>query len=703
MAGGKMLLQHFDFEIRSGQHIALVGVNGAGKTTLLRLINGELALERDDYRQGKGIFSDGVYRTGILKQNPFGYVGGGEEQTLPAYKDTEPADDWDLTGEEYLGFEVPGQEIVQEYDDMDIRIDREKELGRLMQGLALSREDLEKSVRELSGGQQTKLALIKLILDSPDILLLDEPTNHLDVDALMWLEEFIRNYRGAVVMVSHDRYFLDETAQVVYELTSGKLVRYQGNYTQYRNQKRKKDALLRRKYEQQQKEIERLEKLITRFKNRPRKAAFARSRKTILDRMERVPKPERAPDHIFAGEILPDHTGPKWVVEADKLCPGYENLPLFELSMRIRRGQKIGVIGPNGAGKTTLLKTVAGRLSPVSGKCLLNEGVEIGYFDQMVSLEEIGGSDSLSDGSGRDVTVLSFFRKQFPLMEEGEIRKYLAGYLFRGRDTGKELSMLSGGEKARLALAAILGKKPNFLMLDEPTNHMDIPARETLESAFQAYRGTILFISHDRYFTEQVADSLLIINPGSDGGMGSVRYYPFGYRHYMERLKALQKAAGWQKPAAGSDDQQGNENKEEIRNTDRQLSSSMSSLSALVQAEDAALIEGLQKVPEKTPMQARQMSTAEAQYDWEMTLAKRALEEAREKVTRCEQALAEAQIREWAAFGAGEEPGEWTGDNTAELLTAAQAEEELQKAREEYQASSIIWYDLWQETHPDPE
>ena len=490
--GGETILSHIDFEIQGNQKIAVVGRNGAGKTTLLRLIAGELSLDRDDRRQGPGITASRQLTVEMLGQQAL----AGEERTV----------------EELVMLNCPAKGPFDRE-----RFEYEREYDTLFTGLGFQKEDKKRSVAAFFGGQKTKIALIQLLLKKPDLLLLDEPTNHLDMETASWLEGYLRQYPGAVVMVSHDRFFMDRTADIVYELEQGKLTRYPGNYTNYREQKRKNYEIQMKSYLRQQEEIERQEELIKRFKNKPSKAAFARSRKKILERMHPVEKPREDMAHIFTGTITPLIPGSKWVFEAEHLKIGYDKHPLLELSLRSRKGQKIGILGVNGSGKTTFLKTVAGFLPAVAGDCALGNNITIGYFDQY------------SAAIQSEKTVVEHFSDLFPSLTDKEVRTILGAYLFKGKDGAKRVDDLSGGEKARLVLAELLQSRPNFLILDEPTNHMDIQAKETLESAFQAYEGTILFVSHDRYFIRQVAKSVLIFENNA------AFYYPFGYEHYLER------------------------------------------------------------------------------------------------------------------------------------------------------------------------
>ena len=313
--GGETILSHIDFEIQGNQKIAVVGRNGAGKTTLLRLIAGELSLDRDDRRQGPGITASRQLTVEMLGQQAL----AGEERTV----------------EELVMLNCPAKGPFDRE-----RFEYEREYDTLFTGLGFQKEDKKRSVAAFSGGQKTKIALIQLLLKKPDLLLLDEPTNHLDMETASWLEGYLRQYPGAVVMVSHDRFFMDRTADIVYELEQGKLTRYPGNYTNYREQKRKNYEIQMKSYLRQQEEIERQEELIKRFKNKPSKAAFARSRKKILERMLPVEKPREDMAHIFTGTITPLIPGSKWVFEAEHLKIGYDKHSLLELSLRIRKGQK---------------------------------------------------------------------------------------------------------------------------------------------------------------------------------------------------------------------------------------------------------------------------------------------------------------------------------------------------------------------------
>lgn len=578
--GGQTILSHVDFYIKEKEKIAVVGKNGAGKTTLLRLLAGELQLDRDD-RRG---MSSGAHGKETACKNSLGIVTS-RNITIGMLRQVDSSNQ-DKTIEEILLESCPDRDTYSKE-----RFDYEMEYDRLFTGFGFEKEEKSRTLGSFSGGEQTKISLIKLLLEKPDLLLLDEPTNHLDMKTVEWLEDYLINYPKAVVMVSHDRAFLDAVATGVYELENGSLHRYAGNYTQYRQQKLKNLQIQRKAYERQQAEIAHNNELIDKFKHKPKKAAFARSRKTMLARMKLIEKPVEDEAHIFTGNIEPQFPGGKWVYEAKKLKIGYDGRALLELSLRIRRGQKIAVIGDNGIGKSTFLKTVAGLIPPIKGTSQLGSNLLVGYFDQQSALID------------SEKTVRDHFHELFPALVEKDLRKTLGMYLFGGANASKRISSLSGGEKSRLVLAELLTGRPNLMILDEPTNHMDIPAKETLESAFKAYTGTMLFVSHDRYFIKQVADAILVFENDK------VMYYPFGYDHYISRLKASQ---------------DGN-------------------LPALMQAKDAAMVEALAAVPKRERHETRQLSTDEAYLEWKLTLAAEPVVKAAEEAEKVYEELCEAE------------------------------------------------------------
>lgn len=611
--GGKTILDHIDFSVKGREKVAVVGRNGAGKTTLLRLISGELSLDRDDKNFGKGIKTDRELSIGFLHQQGFQDV----EKTVE-------------------------QEIISLINEEDIfsreRYYFEKEYDRIFTGFGFQKEDKKKKIKQFSGGEQTKLALIKLLLSKPDILLLDEPTNHLDIASVEWLEEYLASYEKAVIMVSHDRFFVDRTTEIIYELADGKLTRYVGNYTEYKRQKEKQREVQQKKYDAQQKEIARLNELIEKFKHKPKKASMARSKKKVLERMQRVERPDKEEAYVFKEKLEPITLGAKNVLETEHLKIGYTiEHPIKELTLRIRRGQKIAVLGANGAGKSTFFKTIIGELPPISGKYVIGNGIMTGYFDQH--------SGEISS----EKRVEEYFGECFPKLTEKEKRQVLGKYLFRSQKANMKISDLSGGEKSRLVLAEILESRPNFLVLDEPTNHMDLPAKETMESAFAAYTGTMLFISHDRYFVSKIADALLLFE--EDG----VKYYPFGYEHYLHMLK--KKREGTQTWAE------------------------------VVEAENTALVEGLFAVPSKERHQTARFSTEQSYTDWQLALAKEELEKYEIQLEKQQE---EIESAEQTVTFEEYQSGNWK-------IKKEELQKQFEKIAEEYQEQCLIWYEKWQE------
>lgn len=518
----QVVLKDISFEIRNTEKIAIVGRNGCGKTTLLKLIMGEVDLSKRDSDQDSFIAKAGNPAIGWLQQMTF----DDNEICLGAEikKVFEPILVMKNRMKELLEQidKSADEKLIEEYASLEQRFAYlggyryEKDYRMVLDRFGFTKQDEEKHLSEFSGGQRTKIAFIKLLLSKPDILLLDEPTNHLDMATITWLEGYLKEYPRAVVVVSHDRMFLDRVADVVYEIEHQKMKRYPGNYTNFMLRKKEEHAKQQKEYEAQQKEIERLTQLVERFKNTPTKVAMTRSKLKQIEHMDLIEKPEAFDERAFSTRLTPAVESGNDVLTVDRLGIGY-TCELTKTAFSIKKGQKLGIIGGNGLGKSTLLKTLTGRLPKQSGKYQWGYNVEIGYFDQQMAQYS------------SEKTVLDELWDRFPTLTQTEVRNILGGFLFTGDDVFKKVSMLSGGEKVRLALAAIFQTRPNTLVLDEPTNHMDIIGKEALEDMLKNYSGTLLFVSHDRYFVKQIADSLLIFRPEG------VEYFPYGYEEYEEK------------------------------------------------------------------------------------------------------------------------------------------------------------------------
>ena len=534
--GADTILEHINFEIRNTEKIAVVGRNGCGKTTLLRLIAGEVELSKRDSDEDIFIAKAGKPTIGYLKQVAF------EDENITVEEEIRKvfAPVLSLQGKmEQALLEVEreaSEENVKRYSALQERFEAmggyhyDREFDGLFYSFGFRDEDRGRRMAEFSGGQRSKIAFIKLLLSKPDIMLLDEPTNHLDMAAVEWLEQYLKNYNRAVVVVSHDRMFLDNVADVVYEIEYGTAKRYPGNYSHFVETKQADYEKQLKDYTLQQQEIKRLETLVERFKNKPTKVAMTRSKKKAIEHMDKIENPMAADGRTFQKSLKPALESGKEVLSVRNLEVGYD-VPLARISFELKRGEKIAVVGDNGTGKSTLLKTLVGRLPALGGEFGFGVNVQIGYFDQ----------ESAQYASAKD--VLTDFREEFPDLTQTEARSALGAFLFTQDDVFRQVKLLSGGEKARLALCKIFQRRPNLLILDEPTNHMDIVGKETLENLLKAYEGTVLFVSHDRYFVRRVADKLLELR--AEGAA----FYPFGYEQYAEERAKRREDSGDQEAA----------------------------------------------------------------------------------------------------------------------------------------------------------
>lgn len=501
--GAETILEEINIEIKDKEKIAIIGRNGAGKSTLLKAI-----INNDLLTQGTGEEKFNIYKEG----NPvIGYLKQMEfeddqitmiDEILKVYK---PITNLEQKIEQIVEKMQTdkSEELAKEYSKAMDRYEfldgytYKKEYETAINKFGFSPEDKLKKISEFSGGQRTKIAFIKLLLSKPDILLLDEPTNHLDIETIEWLEQYLKNYSKSVVIVSHDRMFLNKIVNKVYEIEYGVTTAYSGNYTFFEEQKKINYEKQLKDYEYQQKEIKRLNDIVTRFKYKPTKAKMAMSKLKQIERMVKIEAPNKYDLTTFKTNFIIEKQSGKDVLFAKDLEIGY-NKTLQKISLNVYRGQKIGIIGENGIGKSTLLKTLVGIIPKISGEFEFGHNVQIGYFDQQMALLD------------SEKTVLEDFSEEFPNLTTTELRNSLAAFMFYGEDVFKKINMLSGGEKVRLQLCKILKKGPNLLILDEPTNHMDIIGKESLELLLKEYTGTIIFVSHDRFFVNKIADTLLI-------------------------------------------------------------------------------------------------------------------------------------------------------------------------------------------------
>ncbi len=519
--GEKVIMNNINFEIKDKQKIAVVGRNGCGKTTLLRLINGELELSHGN------ISENGVYSVGYLKQIVF------EDEKVTFENEVKKAFEKLFKMREEMEELVlkmrtdTSVETALRYTSLEEHFKLlggyyyQKEYEIIVKKFGFTKEDTKKKLCEFSGGQKTKIAFVKMLLSKPDILLLDEPTNHLDIETVSWLEEYLKTYPCAVVIVSHDRLFLDKIAEVVYEIEYGEITKYNGNYSKFCEIKKNDFALKKKRYEQYKKETERINELIERFRYKATKAAMAQSKIKYLERMEVVEDPANFDTRCFKMDITPTIESGERVLDVKNLSVGYDK-ELATVNFSLTKGQKLGVIGGNGVGKSTLLKTLVSKVNALSGDYIFGTNVKTGYFDQNFAQYF------------SNKTVLEDYWDEFPTLTQTEVRNDLGAFLFRGEDVFKPVTVLSGGEKVRLSLCKIFKRKPNLLILDEPTNHMDILGKETLEDMLKTYSGTVICVSHDRYFIKQVCDSLLVLNGKT------AEYFPFGFDEYSKKIKVVQ-------------------------------------------------------------------------------------------------------------------------------------------------------------------
>ena len=532
--GDTVILRDITFAAQDGEHIGIVGTNGAGKTSLFRLLSGEYTPDAGTVSLRKG------YTVGVLEQNADLTALPGNmtmEQYMitafPALLALEKEID-DTTHALTMATQDEAHVLSARLETLNTRFANEGGLefrsrarGMLLR-LGFTEDQLSQTISTLSGGQYTRLSLARLLATEPDVLMLDEPTNHLDLDALAWLEGYLASYKKTVLIISHDRYFLDRTTEKTIQIQDGTAKLFHGNYSKAKLQMEAERASLEKRYKEQQKEIERIRKNIEfqRRCNREHNFVTIRSKEKQLARMEKIEKP-KGPEKEIRMRFLSESESAGHVIEAKDLSFSYGNTPLIRnLSFLIEKGERVLFLGPNGSGKSTLMKLINGLVTPQGGRVECGYNIKIGYYDQ----ENRGLSESN--------TVFSEMRESYPLMTDLELRSALALFLFGAEDMEKSVHVLSGGERARLTLAKLILKKVNLLIMDEPTNHLDIGSAEALENALLAFDGTIVAVSHDRYFINRLATRIVELDPHAERGMLDYRLeeYDDAYTEYL-RLK----------------------------------------------------------------------------------------------------------------------------------------------------------------------
>ena len=498
------ILKDVGFLIEAGEKIGLIGNNGSGKTTLMAMLAGELTPD------GGSISTTKDLEVGYLAQHVAVTEGASiYDECMASFQAVIELEE-KLRAMEMEMAHLEGEALEEHIARYQVLVDRYEKSGGYsresavtgaLRGLGFSEEEMAMPAENLSGGQKSRLALAKLLLHEPDLLLLDEPTNHLDMDSIAWLEKFLKAFKGAVVVISHDRYFLDAIVDRILYLRDGVVKSYQGDYTNFVRRRQEEEEQMRHAYVMQQKEIKRQEEMIKRFAswNREKSVRAARSKQKQLDKMERLEDVKGEKNLLLS--FAPATESGRDVLHAEHLSKSFPTKQLFDdVTFPIYKGERVGLIGPNGIGKSTLFKIIMNEIAPTSGEVQLGKGVTVAYFDQeMKTLDE-------------NKTVAEELWDRYPKLDRFQIHAYLARFLFTGDDLDKHIGDLSGGEKGRLSLLIIMLSGANFLLLDEPTNHLDIESKESLEAALKDYTGTILTISHDRYFLDRVATKIVCLS-----------------------------------------------------------------------------------------------------------------------------------------------------------------------------------------------
>ncbi|MEH7392618.1 ABC-F type ribosomal protection protein [Bacillus sp. JJ1503] len=584
--GAEVILSNIKLEVQTRDRIALVGRNGAGKSTLLKMIAGQMSYDSGDIIKPKEV------EIGYLAQN----TGLESERSiwdemLTVFEHLQKLEkelrklEGEMSDPQAMANPEKYERILKEYDDRQVQFKEqggyqyESDIRSVLHGLNFQSFSYDTKISTLSGGQKTRLALGKLLLKKPDILILDEPTNHLDIDTLSWLEQYLLTYDGAILIVSHDRYFLDKVVSQVYELSRNQSKKYIGNYSSYLDQKAANYERDLKQFEKQQEEVAKLQDFIQRNLARASTTKRAQSRRKQLERMELMDRPLGDEKSANFGFQIERQTGNE-VLKVESVAVGYNDEMISKnISFRITRGESIALVGPNGIGKSTLLKTIIEKLPSLAGSIHYGSNIAIGYYDQEQA--ELTSNKR----------VLNELWDEYPLTPEKEIRTVLGNFLFSGDDVLKTVSTLSGGEKARLALAKLMMQKANFLILDEPTNHLDLDSKEILENALIDYPGTILFVSHDRYFINRITTKVLELHEnGATEFLGDYDYY-VEKKQEQEELKALDLAEKSSFPTHVNQDKSSYQMDKEAKKLERQKQRRLEEVEKLIGGLEAQIAE----------------------------------------------------------------------------------------------------------------
>ncbi|MGE6954451.1 ABC-F family ATP-binding cassette domain-containing protein [Staphylococcus capitis] len=522
---GEDIFTDVDFEVKTGERIGVVGRNGAGKSTLMKIIAGVEGYDSGHISKIKNLKMG--YLTQQMTLNSTATVFEEMSKPFEHIKNMENLikEETDWLAQHTNEYETKTyQDHMERYESLTNRFEQlegyqyESKIKTVLHGLNFTESDFNKPINDFSGGQKTRLSLAQMLLNEPDLLLLDEPTNHLDLETTKWLEDYLKYFKGAIIIISHDRYFLDKIVTQIYDVALGDVKRYVGNYEQFIEQRDQYYEKRMQEYEKQQEEIQKLETFVDKNITRASTSGMAKSRRKTLEKMERIDKPmidARSANIQFGFER---NTGND-VMHIRDLKIGYDSPITQPINIEVFKGDHIAVIGPNGVGKTTLIKTIADKQNKLGGEITFGANLQIGYYDQKQAEFK------------SNKTILDYVWYQYPTMNEKDVRAVLGRFLFVQEDVKKIINDLSGGEKARLQLALLMLQKDNVLILDEPTNHLDIDSKEMLEQALKHFEGTIIFVSHDRYFINQLANKVFDLN--HEGG----KIYLGDYQYYIEKTE----------------------------------------------------------------------------------------------------------------------------------------------------------------------